>query len=107
MNKIHELIGQLCAECEKENVPLLVMAMPDGEHLVMVKHNEKLEMPENEEGFRKVINQAMAGTLVELSHRRILDLINGNRSKDEERAFGMLEAFGIEVRKVEVPNEVH
>ena len=107
MKSINELINQLHEACQAEGIPLLVLAMPEKQHMMMLKHTPKPEIPSPKDLNVDLVTTITSSVLVDMAHERIVRLLNGERFKHEERGFELIEALGIGLREVGGPDEVH
>lgn len=107
MNNINELINRLHEACQTEGVPLLVIAMPEKQHMMMLKHTPKPEMPSPQDITPELVSVFSSSIIIDMAHERIIRLINGERSKHEEQGFEIIKALGIGLREVGKPDEIH
>lgn len=107
MKNVNELITQLHKACKSEGIQLLVMAMPEKQHMMMLKHTPKPEIPSPRDITPEVISAFCSSVFVDMAHERIVRLLKGERFKHEERGFEIMEALGVKLREVEASNEIH
>lgn len=107
MKNVNKLINQLHEACKAEGIPLLVMAMPEKHHMMMLKHTPKPEITSPRDMTQEFVNTFSSSVFVDMAHERIVRLLNGERFKHEERGFEIMEALGVRLREVEATNEIH
>ncbi len=107
MKNVNELINQLHETCKAEGIPILIMSMPEKPHMMMLKHAPKPEITSPKDLTLDFIFAFSSSVLVDMAYERIARLLNGERSKHEERGFEIIEALGIGLREVEASDEIH
>ncbi|OZB41030.1 MAG: hypothetical protein B7X50_07985 [Alishewanella sp. 34-51-39] len=107
MKNVNELINQLHEACKAEGIPILIMSMPEKQHVMMIKHSPKPEITSPKDLTPDFITAFSSSVLVDMAHERIVRLLNGERSKHEERGFEIIELLGVGLREVGVADEIH
>lgn len=107
MKNVNELINQLHEACKAEGIPILIMSVPEKQHMMMLKHTPKPEITSPRDMTLEFVNTFSSSVFIDMAHERIVRLLNGERFKHEERGFEILKVLGVGLREVEVSNEIH